>query len=86
MQFKLVRGLDLQCVWYRVDLSWYGYFVSPPVRNPHNLCFREGSMVYYHMRAQASATKALREIVAEAGLQPEEYALHSLGVGGATRL
>lgn len=35
---------------------------------------------------QVSAIGALREIVAEAGLQPEEYALHSVRVGGTTHL
>ena len=35
---------------------------------------------------QRQATKALREVVALAGVPPQEYALHSLRIGGATHL
>ena len=40
----------------------------------------------WSMWSQAQATKALRQVVAGAGLQPDEYALHSLRIGGATHL
>ena len=36
--------------------------------------------------AQAQATRALRQVVSAAGVQLEEYALHSLRIGGATHL
>ncbi len=35
---------------------------------------------------QAQATRALREIVATAGMPPNEFALHSLRIGGATQI
>ena len=35
---------------------------------------------------QAQATRALRKVVSVAGVQPEEYALHSVRIGGATHL
>lgn len=35
---------------------------------------------------QAQATKALRQVVSVAGVKAEEYALHSLRIGGATHL
>ena len=38
------------------------------------------------MWTKCQATVALRQVVALAGLQPEEYALHSLRIGGATFL
>ena len=38
------------------------------------------------MWTQAHATRALRQVVSVAGVQPEEYALHSLRIGGATHL
>lgn len=38
------------------------------------------------MWTKHQATRALRQVVALAGLQPEEYALHSLRIGGATYL
>ena len=38
------------------------------------------------MDTDFQATLALREVVAKAGMQPDEYALHSLRIGGATYL
>ena len=38
------------------------------------------------MWSQQQATPALREAVALAGVRAEEYALHSLRIGGATHL
>ena len=38
------------------------------------------------MDSGAQATRALRQVVSVAGVQPEEYALHSLRIGGATHL
>ena len=35
---------------------------------------------------QSHATKALRQLVAAAGANPIDYALHSLRIGGATQL
>ena len=35
---------------------------------------------------QSQATKALRQLVASAGANPIEYALHSVTIGGATQL
>ena len=40
----------------------------------------------WSMWTQAHATRALRQVVSVAGVQPEEYALHSLRIGGATHL
>ena len=40
----------------------------------------------WSMWAQAQATRALREVVSVAGVQPEEYALHFLRIGRATHL
>ena len=38
------------------------------------------------MWTQTPATRALRQVVLVAGVQPEEYAMHSLRIGGATHL
>ena len=38
------------------------------------------------MWTRAQAVKALRQVVSVAGVQAEEYALHSLRIGGATHL
>lgn len=38
------------------------------------------------MWTRAQATKELREVVAVAGVQAEEYELHSLGIGDDTHL
>ena len=40
----------------------------------------------WSMWTQAQATRALRQVVSAAGVQPAEYALHSLRIGGATHL
>ena len=40
----------------------------------------------WSMWTQHQATTALREVVALAGVRAEEYALHSLRIGGATHL
>ena len=40
----------------------------------------------WSMCTQAQATRALRQVVSVAGLQPKEYALHSLRIGGVTHL
>ena len=40
----------------------------------------------WSMWTQTQATKALRQVVSVAGMQAEEYALHSLRIGGATHL
>ena len=40
----------------------------------------------WSMWTQHQATVALRKMVALAGVRAEEYALHSLGIGGATHL
>lgn len=38
------------------------------------------------MWAQAQATQGLREIVSEAGVQPQKFELHAQRVGGAIEL
>ena len=38
------------------------------------------------MWSQAQATKALRQVVSVTGVQPEDYAMHPLRIGGATHL
>ena len=58
------------------------YFISPPVGPASGVWLSNGR---WSMWTQAQAVKALRQVVSVAGVQTEECALHSLGIGGVTQ-
>ena len=65
-------------------LEFMSCYLSPPLSAPLVACGSGGGR--WSMWTKQQATVAWREVVALAGVRVDEYALHSLRIGGATHL